>query len=447
MVFSYVKIPADDDEPVTEHSIRIPDNARFEFSDVLFRALRDYYDVGKKVDKKELLRAWGANMGAMPQAEMMTSVATVELFWLGLPSKENNYTQINFYLDECGKLKNLPPNNRAIQLANFPGRGSGDCFDGDVFVGRMSEEGNRGFETDDAPHDASMYNVNFTIADMDKSSPWLRKAYLQNYQHSVKMQQFTDKMKEKGVKVINNNQNKADPEQMKKKCPHFWWIQNRDEVELNVRVGRATTADAIKVDFGMEQVRLYVYGRQAHGLKQVLPTNVRSHVQDLDLRLFNKIVPDESKWLILGVVQITMVKNIDTIWNSLEIGIRSASEYLFQQNDEIVRFMLKIPTSLEFDRRDVVVDTKEKSMTVYIKTQNYCEISELWETIKPEQTEFEEEEIEGKKVLSIILVKAKRGIMWDQVRKPQENENPNATTMVEDKDKIEAYFNKKDQIG
>mmetsp|Transcript_25510 Transcript_25510/g.40951 ORF Transcript_25510/g.40951 Transcript_25510/m.40951 type:complete len:143 (-) Transcript_25510:139-567(-) len=142
-----------------------------------------------------------------------------------------------------------------------------------------------------------------------------------------------------------------------------------------------------------------------------------------------------------------MVKNIDTIWNSLEIGIKSASEYLFQQNDEIVRFMLKIPTSLEFDRRDVVVDTKEKSMTVYIKTQNYCEISELWETIKPEQTEFEEEEIEGKKVLSIILVKAKRGIMWDQVRKPQENENPNATTMVEDKDKIEAYFNKKDQIG
>jgi len=228
MVFSYVKIPADDDEPVTEHSIRIPDNARFEFSDVLFRALRDYYDVGKKVDKKELLRAWGANMGAMPQAEMMTSVATVELFWLVLPSKENNYTQINFYLDECGKLKNLPPNNRATQLANLAGRGSGDCFNGDVFVGRMSEEGNRGFETDDAPHDASMYNVNFTIADMDKSSPWLRKAYLQNYQHSVKMQQFTDKMKEKGVKVINNNQNKADPEQMKKKCPHFWWIQNRD---------------------------------------------------------------------------------------------------------------------------------------------------------------------------------------------------------------------------
>jgi len=416
-VFSYVKIPADDSEPIAEYSMQVPDKELQTYSDIMYAPLRGYFELSPGVDKNQMLRFWGANTATLPQANIMASVTNVEVFWLLLPTQQNNYTNIQIYLDECGKLKNLPANRRALALARVCGRHQ-DEINGDVFVGRLTREHNprRGEEQ----VQDGMYNANFSLADMKRDSPWMREAVRASFEAARRMQEFHSKMREQGVKIVDGNE--GNQENSVHKCPHFWWTQNKEEIELNVRKPRDIRKDSIEVVFERERIKLLIDGEE-----------------DLSLKLFNKIVPDESTWLISktigssgkeknkktddeGVIQITMVKNVDELWKNLEIGIPMASDYLFQQSSNFARIILTMPKDWPVDERDVVVDTKANSLRVDIKTHQFLLIEELYASIKPADTEWELFDENGELRLSIMLAKLKIGEHWEQIKKPDPNE-------------------------
>mmetsp|Transcript_11176 Transcript_11176/g.20505 ORF Transcript_11176/g.20505 Transcript_11176/m.20505 type:complete len:298 (+) Transcript_11176:2-895(+) len=141
--FRYVYIPCDDDKPVQELEMNVPEQFHNRYEDTLHEHTRKQWITASDQSgrHKNLQRYWGANMADMPHAGPMTDYGMTETFWLQLASELNNQTQVQYYLDECGKLKGLPVNRRATRFAQLLGRCSReDEFNGDIFVGRTFRE-------------------------------------------------------------------------------------------------------------------------------------------------------------------------------------------------------------------------------------------------------------------------------------------------------------------
>ncbi|GAB5365073.1 hypothetical protein AAMO2058_001025300 [Amorphochlora amoebiformis] len=426
--FTIVKIPADDGEPLQEIEVTTPPEEMSKYTDILYDFLRPIFEKAShgEVDKSQLNRYWGANMAALPNAGLMTSFQSVEVFWLTLSSPENKHQQVQFYLDETGKLKNLAPNRRAKHLASLAGRYQEE-FNGDIYVGRLRREIRHVRE--EPLHQVNpkgMYNIDFRISDMDKSDKWISEAYADNLKTGIRMQELQDKLKSQGVEV---RQKGAALQPKSQSCPHFWWTQSEDEIEVNIPLSSDVNPTDIEVKFGSESLEVFIAG-----------------AKDLQLRLFNKILPDESTWLLDRkgkgkVLQITLVKNMDETWSTLELGMQSASQVNFQQNDLIVKLMLQTPKGYFVRHRDISVNSTEGLLNVFVKTQEFVNL-ELFDEIQPKYTVWEYNNREGVGWIDITMVKKRPYLHWTGPRKPDPNENREQEATAEDYEKHDQLIQK-----
>ena len=188
--FAYVYLPADASRGVRElrrHRQGFPGDALPEFLSAHFATS------GGSVSPDAALAAAAARLGA-DAASRVTADAILravsggktETFALMHPSNANGHRGVYAYCDEVGKLKSLPTNDRARELAERCGLDVSHPFHGDVFIGAVRTE-------------PTFANVDFTEGELDANAEWIRRAPAENAAYAEAMRAFRDAVREKRV--------------------------------------------------------------------------------------------------------------------------------------------------------------------------------------------------------------------------------------------------------
>ena len=117
-----------------------------------------------------------------------TESGSTETFALVHPASTNGYRGVYLYTDECGKLKSLPENPRALELAQRCGIDVRHPFHGDAFVGAV--------KTSPPP----MRNVSFTEHELDPGSPWMLIAPAENAVYAETFREFMSAVEGKATR-------------------------------------------------------------------------------------------------------------------------------------------------------------------------------------------------------------------------------------------------------
>lgn len=288
----YVKIPADDSKPFEQLECILASDAA---GDCLPDVVESQFAGGGSIDENKMreqaVRQIGER-GAGLSASALEHVAAggkTETFALVRPSATNGHKGVYLYLDEVGMLKNLPPNPRAVAIATVCGFDNVRFF-GDMYCGAVV-----------ADHPQPMMNVDFTVAELDSSSPWLKHAGNENAAYQQSMRQVQDAMREKGgmqtISMTGDDGFKEHEEE------GYRWSQTDDEVEVAVAVTPGTKAKDIKVHFKAQSITVSIAG-------QVV----------LDLAsLYAPTRPDECLWTMGGdEVICTLAKVDESSWLQLQ---------------------------------------------------------------------------------------------------------------------------------
>jgi len=291
--FTYVRVPADDNEPFEELT-----GTATAPGDVLSSAIcKAHFSRNGGIKDTTLLRAQYGDavdekMGAL---ERVAAQGTVETFALVRPSKDTQPKPMcgtYLYLDEMGVLKALPRNNRASEIARACGLEVESPFHGDVYIGRVDIG-------------ASPVRVTSLVAsELNAGSKFMLNAPSENYQTQQAMFEYEKVAKEKQLGSKTAEEQKAIDEE------RGWrWAQTAEDVEVTVTVPEGTTAKEVAVKFGGQVVSV--------ALKRA-PTAPLA-----DLKLFAPIRTDECTWTVGNVdggraVQLTMEKMNAVTWDALE---------------------------------------------------------------------------------------------------------------------------------
>ena len=177
----YVKIPADDSKPFEQLECILATDAA---GDCLPDVVQSGFAGGGSIDegkmREQAVRQVGER-GVGLSASALENVAAggkTETFALVRPSSTNGHKGVYLYLDEVGMLKSLPPNPRAMAIANACGFDNVQFY-GDMYCGAV--------QADPQP----MVNVDFTIAELDSSSSWLKTASNENAAYQQSMREVT----------------------------------------------------------------------------------------------------------------------------------------------------------------------------------------------------------------------------------------------------------------
>lgn len=195
---------------------------------------------------------------------------TVESFPLTRASPSNGSMGVNYFIDECGVLKNLPRNARASALAAKCGHTS--SFHGDVYVARekvVQGEGNR--------------MVDFGLQDMSSDSVWMATAMRENFEHSVAAQKMRDEMGSR-LDQVNLREGLEEGNLAHGDEEGYSWTQTAEEVDIRVPVADGTTTKDVRVTFGVRALTVAL----GHGKPSI------------SLQLSASIRPDESTWTLQG---------------------------------------------------------------------------------------------------------------------------------------------------
>uniref|UniRef100_A0A7S0VYS5 CS domain-containing protein n=1 Tax=Hemiselmis tepida TaxID=464990 RepID=A0A7S0VYS5_9CRYP len=282
--FSYVKIPADESKPY-----ELIKTKGYVAEDCMLTLMKPMF-AGGAIDtetaKKTALAQMGSDVSTMGLNHLGDAAVggVVETFALVRPCRSNDHCGVYIYLDEVGMLKQLPPNPRARSLAAACSFHGADFF-GDVFVGRTKCQ------------PAPMRNIDFTLADMDSSSPWLKRASAENYDYGLGMAEIRDTI---------NAQNpggapEAEDESTVKEEEGFTWSQSEEDVEICLEVGEGVKAGAVKAQFKPQSLAVTVGGEKR-----------------IDVELYDKVRPDDCNWTMSkGKVTITLEKVREGRWTVL----------------------------------------------------------------------------------------------------------------------------------
>ena len=191
--FKYVFIPADESIPVEEREGIAVGSAG---GDVLVDLLRPHFlRGGSLVDadaaRKEAERHLGPEQAARLSPDRLvaaTESGSTETFALVHPASTNGYRGVYLYTDECGKLKSLPENPRALELAQRCGIDVRHPFHGDAFVGAV--------KTSPPP----MRNVSFTEHELDPGAPWMLVAPAENAVYAETFREFMSAVEGKATR-------------------------------------------------------------------------------------------------------------------------------------------------------------------------------------------------------------------------------------------------------
>lgn len=164
--FKYVFIPADESIPVEEREGIGVGSAG---GDILVDLLRPHFVGGGSL-------------------ELATESGSTETFALVHPASTNGYRGVYLYTDECGKLRSLPENPRALELAQRCGIDVRHPFHGDAFVGAV--------KTSPPP----MRNVSFTEHELDPGAPWMLIAPAENAVYAETFREFMSAVEGKATR-------------------------------------------------------------------------------------------------------------------------------------------------------------------------------------------------------------------------------------------------------
>lgn len=281
-----VLIPWDSSVPYREVVIEYSDTGA---GDRLVHALRPHFKGdSSSIDVGMLNETAKSQFGSseLPKISnntlsLIAQEGSVEAFPLSHACEDNNYTQVNLYLDEVGRLKNLPLNSRASKLAETCGLKNVQLA-GDMYVGRI-----RTFPGTGIKHE------NFRLVDLDSDAVWLRGIEKQNYEWGLKTNKVAmesrDTMDNKGEDKENN----------------YTWHETVLGVEVRYKLPPGVTKKEVNVTFKTSSMVI---------------TNKLTKSTLLEIKkLKGSIRPDESTWTINdGCLEITMEKVDESVtWGTL----------------------------------------------------------------------------------------------------------------------------------
>ena len=218
----------------------------------------------------------------------------MESFSLTRPSASNGWTSITAYLDEVGQLKGLPLNKRASALAGFCGFDNIQLL-GDIYIGRTVYS--KGL--------ATRKHVDFTLEEVDSSSPWIRQAHQDNYEHGMATGRIDMSGGSTGAthELLSKEMESSNPSQSYK------WSQTEDSVDVTIRLKELGAA-------GVSRKELDVIIKPTHLTICHKGLSVRNL---LDISLFSTIRPSESTWSMSGgEVEVNLEKASESVWKQLE---------------------------------------------------------------------------------------------------------------------------------
>ena len=109
-----------------------------------------------------------------------------ETFALVHPAATNGNRGVYMYTDEVGKLRGLPENSRAGDLADRCGLARDGAFHGDAFVGAVITH-------------PEVTNASFTADELHPDAPWLVAAPAENAAYAHTMREFMSAVRAKSV--------------------------------------------------------------------------------------------------------------------------------------------------------------------------------------------------------------------------------------------------------
>ncbi|KAL1500261.1 hypothetical protein AB1Y20_012929 [Prymnesium parvum] len=171
--FAYVLIPADDDEPMRELSMKEPEDLETNIG-CLTKELQEYYRkfAGAQTEegKKALVDATRQQLkkqqpDANPDEEMMSRLAmsqTVDIIQLRPATADSGWMGVNMYIDDKSVSKESPINRRATAICVECGLHSE--VRGDAFIARLWDDQD-GFK-----------RHSITINELSSDAPWVVSA-------------------------------------------------------------------------------------------------------------------------------------------------------------------------------------------------------------------------------------------------------------------------------
>jgi len=305
--FSFVFIPVDVDTPLEEWDQEQPEGKEVE---CLTQRLQEYFrqtTTPNAASKEAVLAQLKANGVKIPDGEglsddlveAMAGMQLVESIPLQSGNKDNGFVHVNLYCDDSGTAKGLPNNPRASAISEQCGVPR--SVHGDVFVGRLIDDGNDLFT-----------RLNFTLAEMSTDAEWMQRTKSVNLSKNTSEQiQQMQQLAGPGASVVTPETHAAVimDEDVPVEEGSYTWTQDNDEVEIRVLCPACTKAKDVKCTIKSKSIAL---GIATLPNPEVLQGNFSATVD-----------PDDTNWSIENsdgrrLVRVTIAKaNAGQSWAEL----------------------------------------------------------------------------------------------------------------------------------
>lgn len=299
-----VKIPWDERLPYQELEIPVENGKN---GDQLLERLRVYFNQGSvEMDalKEAASKQFSSESVTISEDTIskLTALGNVELFPLAHPVEANGNCKVGLYLDEAGQLKKLPPNPRAVALANTCGFNDVPLV-GDMFVGRSGTSS------------LGITNFDFTLDELNSSSSWLKDIQKHNYEFGLSTNRVT--MQDSDI----------PPTEGKSASKGYRWSETNELMEVTVafptELAKVVSKD-VKVKFTSKSLEVSIRNSSSGAVTDkvtLMQVEPQQYIGLLSIpTLAGAIRPDDSTWSINGKeLEISMEKvNSSNKWGKLE---------------------------------------------------------------------------------------------------------------------------------
>lgn len=274
---TYVLVPADTSRPLQELTF-----SPKHLGDALKNHLQSTFSSHRSSD---------ATQSILENSSFSSKPGHVEVFPLAHGVANNDYTGVNLYFDQTGRLKGFPLNTRSLEYAQHAGYNPPPEFYGDIFLGRVKYSQGGEEVTENLPFRLGADTIVY-------EAEWFQQAAKNNAEHQLEFGGIPP-----GCRADDKSQTGGigrDEE------PGYHWKQTEEEMEVSVQLPDIRSAPK---DFKVE-----VKPRQLFITYREMPL--------LDLPLFEAVDVDGSTWQLdkSGGTQqliITMEKVEQALWSRI----------------------------------------------------------------------------------------------------------------------------------
>jgi hypothetical protein len=304
--FTYVRIPADTNEPIEESchdKVELAEDTYIQYIKKYFALASPESNVDRAVLMKQLSEHAKQDISQALDSRALESLMTmtsVDIMTVSLPTKENSYVGVSIYCDDKGRSKNLPVNDRATGLVMACGLVGQQLF-GDVFVSRMFDDGENHW-----------FRMDFSIKDVSSTAEWVKRTA---DQMSKKLNAGPASLSGLANQFFANSGNPGAQTQIldgaglneaKKSggTDSYQWYQSDDDIEVTIPLPDCTDKRQVIVEIKSNRLRVSANGKLI-----------------IDGTLDDSVVVDESTWTFSQkdkVLQVSMSKKYPgKMWRDL----------------------------------------------------------------------------------------------------------------------------------